>query len=180
MTKPGVGGRPKNPPKAKKMLKEIVPVDLIFNEDELELYNSLVDVYLGDFDQKDLTSADMDDIMGLATNKVLEIRLLKTSKNDEAKQLDISNAMEKLRKQSEKMKENLSARRRDRVDPNKYKGFSIVNLAVAFDEKRKEDLMQKKRELKKNQEDALSSRKDYKGNQYDSDVKEKDEDFEYD
>lgn len=169
------GGRPKNPPKPKKMLKEIVPVDSIFEEDELGLYNSLVDVYLNDFDQNELTSADMDDIMGLATNKVLEIRLLKDSKGDSAKQIDISNAMEKLRKQSEKMKENLSARRRDRVDPNKYKGFSIVNLAVAFDENRRMELMKKRDDLKKRQEEALEQRKDYKGNQFDSDVKEKEE-----
>lgn len=168
-------GRPKNPPKPRRMLKEIVPVNLIFEEDELELYNSLVDVYLNDFDQDELTSADMDDIMSLATNKVLEIRLLKESKGDASKQIDISNSMEKLRKQSEKMKENLSARRRDRIDPNRYKGFSIVNLAVAFDEARKRELLKKRDQLKKRQEEAVEQRKNYTGNQYDSDVKEKDE-----
>jgi len=175
MTKKNLGGRPKNPPKPKKMLKEIVPVESIFEEDELGLYNSLVDVYLHDFDQNELTSADMDDIMGLATNKVLEIRLLKDSRGDSSKQIDISNAMEKLRKQSEKMKENLSARRRDRVDPNKYKGFSIVNLAVAFDESRRLALLKKRDELKKRQKEALEQRGDYKGNQLDADVKEKEE-----
>jgi hypothetical protein len=172
-------GRPKNPPKPRKMLKEIVPVNLIFEDDEMELYSSLVDVYLNDFDQNDLTSADMDDIMSLATNKVLEIRLLKESKGDASKQIDISNAMEKLRKQSEKMKENLSARRRDRIDPNKYKGFSIVNLAVAFDENRKKELLKKREQLKKRQEEALDKRQGYVGNQFDADVKEKEE-VEYD
>jgi hypothetical protein len=173
------GGRPKNPPKPKKMLKEIMPVDQIFDEEELALYNSLVDVYMADFDQNDLTSADIDDIMGLAINKVLEMRLLKSSKGDAEKHIDVSNAMEKLRKQTEKMKENLSARRRDRVDPNKYKGFSIVNLAVAFDDKRKEELISKRKKQKARQKEVLAKREGYTGNQFDNDVKEKDE-VEYD
>jgi len=172
-------GRPKNPPKTKKMLKEIVPINLIFKEDEIPFYNSLIDVYLSDFDQNDLTSADMDDIMNLATNKVLETRLLKESKDDSDKHIDVSNAMDKMRKQSEKMKENLASRRRDRIDPNKYKGFSIVNLAVAFDQKRKDLLNKKTSELRKKQDEALEKRKDYDGNKYDVDVKEK-EDVKYD
>ena len=172
-------GRPKNPPAPKKMLKEIMPVAQIFSEEELDLYNSLVDVYLDDFDKNELTSADMDDIMNLATNKVLEIRLLKESKDDSNNYLDVSNAMEKLRKQSEKMKENLSARRRDRIDPNKYKGFSIINLAVAFDEGRKAEMLNKRDKLKREQEEVLAGRGSYDGNRSDPDVKEKEE-HEYD
>ena len=174
-----MAGRPKNPPKPKKMLKEIMPVNLIFDPEELELYNNLVDVYLNDFDENDLTSADMDDVMGLAINKVLEMRLLKDSKGDSAKHIDVSNAMEKLRKQSEKMKENLSSRRRDRIDPNKYKGFSIVNLAVAFDNERKRKLMDKRNDLKVKEHESLEQRKGYVGNKYDSDVKDREE-VEYD
>jgi non-homologous end joining protein Ku len=136
-------GRPKNPLKPKKLMKEVLPVDQIFKPDELELYNSLIDIYLADFDQSDLTSADMDDIMSMAINKVLEIQLLKSAKDNTNKKMDISSAMEKIRRQTEKMKENLSSRRRDRIDPNKYKGFSIVNLAVAFDNDKKEQLLKK-------------------------------------
>jgi hypothetical protein len=77
------------------------------------------------------------------------------------------------------MKENLSARRRDRIDPNKYKGFSIVNLAVAFDEEKKSAMLNKRDELKKEQEEVLARRGSYDGNRSDPDVKEKEE-HEYD
>lgn len=168
-------GRPKNPPKPRELMKDIFPVNSIFEEHELKIYNSYVDTYLNDFDENELTVSDMDDIMNLATNKVLEIRLLEESKGDATKHLDISNAMEKLRKQSEKMKESLSSRRRDRIDPNKYKGFSIVNLAVAFDDERKAALKKKQKDLSVEQEKAFKSRGKYVGNMEDSDVKEKEE-----
>ena len=162
-------GRPKNPPTAKKMLKELVPVKDIFDDDELVIYNSLVDIYIKDFDEDDLTAGDMDDIMTLATNKVLEIRLLKSSKGDSDRQIDISSSIEKLRKQTEKIKENLSSRRKDRIDPNEYKGFSIVDLAVAFDQKKRFSIEEKARKLKENQKKELEKFKKYQGNRYDVD-----------
>jgi len=163
-------GRPKNPPEHKEILKEIIPIKDIFDEDEERIYNSLVDVYLKDFDEGDLTSSDMDDIFSLAMNRVLEIRLLKDSKGDIDKQVDVSAAIEKLRKQSEKIKENLSSRRRDRINPNEFKGFSIVDLAVAYDEDRKHVLMAKVEDLKEEERRILEQRKDYTGNRYDVDV----------
>lgn len=175
--KKGRSGRPKNPPTPKKLLKEVLPVIDIFTEDELSIYNDLVDVYMEDFDEGDLKSSDIDDILDLAKNRVLEFRLLKTSKEDIDKQLDASAAIEKLRKQNDKIKENLSSRRRDRIDPNKYKGFSIVDLAVAFDNERKYELTEKVRKLSKEEEKILENRKDYGGNRYDLDVKEKDEGY---
>ena len=165
-------GRPKAPPKPRKMLKEIVPVSDIFSPEELEIYKSLVDIYMADFDEEDLTSADIDDIMVLATNKVLEIRLLKSSKDDVDKQLDISTSIEKLRKQTEKIKENLSARRKDRINPNEYKGFSIVDLAVAFDQAKRAKLENKARELKQEQDEALALLKQNPVNRFDIDGEE--------
>jgi hypothetical protein len=163
-------GRPKNPPTAKKMLKEVLPIDQIFNEDEIELYNKLVDVYLQDFDTDDLTSSDMDDILDLAKNRVFEFRLLKESK-DSANILDTSTAIEKLSKKNEKIKENLSSRRRDRINPNEFKGFSIVDLAVAYDVDKKAKLQKKADKLKQEEQEMLENRRDYKGNRYDADVK---------
>jgi len=163
-------GRPKNPPAYKEILKNIIPIKDIFDEDEEKIYNSLVDVYLKDFDEGDLTSSDMDDIFSLAMNRVLEIRLLKNSKGNVDKQVDVSAAIEKLRKQTEKIKENLSSRRRDRINPNEFKGFSIVDLAVAFDEDRKQTLMAKDEDLKAEERRILAQRKDYTGNRYDVDV----------
>lgn len=166
-------GRPKNPPRPKEMLKEVLPVADLFDDDELRIYNSLVDIYLKDFEDEDLSSGDMDDILGLAMNRVFEIRLLRTSKGNPDKQLDISNAIEKLRKQDDNLKSNLSTRRRDRINPNEFKGFSIVDLAVAFDEDKKMVLKEKIRRLKQEEEQMLERRSNYSGNRYDVDTVEK-------
>lgn len=148
-------GRPKNPPKARELLKNILPVKDMFDDEEFKIYNDLVDIYLNDFDEDDLTSSDIDDIMTLATNKILEIRLLKASKDNVDKHLNYSSAIEKLRKQSDKIKDNLSSRRKDRLDPNEFKGFSIVDLAVAYDDEKKAALEEKARAKKERQEAML-------------------------
>ena len=133
-------GRPPKPPKPKKMLKEILPVDDIFDVEEKALFNNLIDVYIADFDIDDLTSSDMDDILDLAKNRVLEFRLLKNSKDSISKQMDAAMAIEKLSRKNEKIKESLSSRRKDRINPNDLKGFSIVDLAVAFNQEKKQQL----------------------------------------
>jgi len=165
-------GRPPNPPSPKKMLKEVLPITDIFNEDEVILYNKLVDVYIDDFDADDLTSNDMDDILDLAKNRVLEFRLLKDSKDNIDKQLDVAAAIEKLGKKNEKIKENLSSRRKDRINPNEFKGFSIVDLAIAHTNEKKLKLKKKVDKMKKEESELLKNRKDYAGNRYDIDVKE--------
>lgn len=154
-------GRPKNPPKAREILKDIIPINEMFEEDELPIYNNLIDIYLKDFDEDDLTSSDIDDIMTLATNKVLEIRMMKASKGKADRHLDYSLSLEKLRKQSDKIKDNLSARRKDRIDPNAFKGFSIVDIAVAFDDQKKAKLEIKARRMKEVQEEAANALRDY-------------------
>ena len=161
-------GRPKNPPKPRELLKDIIPINDMFNKDEIPIYNNLIDIYLKDFDEDDLTSSDVDDIMTLATNKILEIRMMKASKDDVERHLDYSNSLEKIRKQSDKLKDNLSSRRKDRIDPNKFKGFSIVDLAVAFDDSKKAKMEKKAREMKEAQESYEKSLKDY-GNRADKD-----------
>jgi len=168
-------GRPKNPPKPQEMLKELIPFDDIFEEDEKKIYYSLVDIYLNDFDKDDLTSSDVDDIMSLATNKVLEIRLLKSSKGNADKQLDVSNAIEKIRKQTEKIKDNLSSRRKDRINPHEHKGFSIVDLAVAYDQQRKKRFAERVKANKQEEAEALVEYKKFEGNKNDIDVKIKDD-----
>lgn len=168
-------GRPKNPPTPKRMLKEVLPIELIFDEDEIDLYNQLVDVYLQDFDVEDLTSSDMDDILDLAKNRVLEFRLLKTGK-DSANVLDTAGAIEKLGKKNEKIKESLSTRRRDRINPNEFKGFSIVDLAINFNQEKKRAMEEKMAKLREEQKKMEEKRADYHGNRYDSDVKERRED----
>ena len=169
--KPKVG-RPKKATSPKRMLENILPVEDIFEDDELKLYRELVKVYMADFDADDLTSSDMDDILDLAKNRVLEFRLLRETKGNPEKQLDVAATIEKLSKKNEKIKESLSFRRKDRINPNEFKGFSIVDLAVAFDQAKKFKLQEKVLKLKEEEKEALEKRKDYKGNKEDIGITE--------
>lgn len=165
--KKGKVGRPKKAPSPEKMLKDILPMENIFEEAELKMYRELVEVYMADFDAEDLTSSDMDDILDLSKNRVLEFRLLEGTKGNPDKQLDVAATVEKLSKKNEKIKESLSFRRKDRINPNEFKGFSIVDLAVAFDMEKKAKLQNKITKLKGEEKVALEKRKDYTGNKYD-------------
>ena len=162
-------GRPKKVPKPNELIRSHLPVDEVFDEKELATYNKLVDVYLKDFDDEELNSNDMDDIINLAINRVMEFRLLKESKGNVTEHVNVSAAIEKLRKHNAIIKENLFARRKDRIDPNKYKGYSIVDLVASFDEERMRKLREREDKLQKEERDIMKKRKDYKGNRDDKD-----------
>lgn len=175
-------GRKKNPPKPKKLIKEIIPIEEIFEPAEVSLYHDLVDVYMSDFDTDDLTSSDVDDIMDLAKNRVLEFRLLKTAKDSDDKidrQLDISAAVEKIKKENKVLKESLSTRRKDRINPNEFKGFSIVDLAVAFDEEKKRKLNEQIYKNRAEEQVVTEERSDYVGNKFDPDAKHREEEDDF-
>jgi len=161
-------GRPKKPPVIGKVIKDIIPIVDIFNYDEQTMYKDLLSVYLQDFDDNDMTSSDMDDVISLAMNKVLSYRLLKDSKNDPDKQLDISSAIEKMDRRCEKIKESLSSRRKDRVDPNALKGFSIVDLAVAYDDDVRAQHQKRLSKMRGEEQEMIIKRKNYHGNRYDA------------
>jgi hypothetical protein len=151
-------GRPKSPPKFRELMEELMPTEEIFEEDEIKMYEGLISIYLKDFDEENLTANDMDDLMGIALNKVLEMRLLKDSKGAKTdKLLDASASIEKIRKQTEKLKENLATRRKDRIDPKKFSGFSIVDLAVSYDMEKKREMMDKATKFRKEEEKTLES-----------------------
>ena len=153
----GKRGRPKKIPKFKDLLRNTIPAADIFDESELATYEALVGIYLKDFDESQLTANDMDDIMSIAMNRVLEIRLLRASKGDAAMQIDASTAIERLRKQTEKLKDNLAARRKDRIDPKKYSGFSIVDMAVSFDMEKKREVMERASNMVVKEEEVKKS-----------------------
>lgn len=161
-------GRPKNPPKFRELMDDLIPADEIFEPDELKMYRGLISIYLKDFDEEQLTANDMDDLMSIALNKVLEIRLLKDSK-DKGSHIDTSASIERLRKQTERMKENLAARRKDRIDPKKFSGFSIVDLAVAYDMEKKRKMLGQAAEFEKEEEETLESEL-LVGNKHDADA----------
>lgn len=156
-------GRPKKP-KIKKLIKDILPLDALFTESEADMYEDYVDAYLNDFDADDLIASDMDDIMNLAMNKILAYRLLKESKDNVDAQLDVAAAIEKLDKRNEKIKESLSTRRKDRIDPNAFKGFSIVDLAIALDQDVKRKHTERLDRLRAEESKMLKKRESYSGN----------------
>lgn len=162
-------GRKPLPPSLKVMIKDRVPMRDIFDDDELSLYNDLVGIYLSDFEDEDLTSSDMDDIIDLAKNRVLEFRLLKKSKEDIDDQIACATTIEKLSKKNDKIKENLQNRRRDRFDPNDIKGMSIVDLVIAYDEEKKTRLDDQIKQMNSDQKRILKSRQNYHGNKLDED-----------
>lgn len=162
-------GRPKAMPNLKEMLSKYIPASDIFSEDERTMYEGLINIYLQDFDEDQLTANDLDDILSISMNRVLEFRLLKSSKNDSTAHIDASSAIEKIRRQTDKLKENLANRRRDRVDPKKFSGFSIVDLAASFDNERKSKLLKLDGELIDEERDILEA-DEMVGNQMDGDI----------
>ena len=168
-------GKPKKPV-IKKLIKEIIPTADIFSEDEARMYEEFMDAYLADFDADELISSDMDDIMNLALNKVLSFRLLRESKDDTDRQIDIAATLEKLDKRNEKIKESLSTRRRDRINPNELKGFSIVDLAVAYDQEAKAAQAKRMEKLRKEEKAILKKRESYEGNKNDVEENKRGED----
>jgi len=162
-------GRPKKPKPIKTLVNEIIPADDIFNKDEKVLYDKFLEAYLQDFDEDQLTSNDMDDIVSIAVNRVLELRLLKAGRDDTDVHIDSSMTIERLRKQSEKLKENLATRRRDRIDPKKMSGFSIMELAASFDKNKKQAVDKKTIEFLKEEKEVRKS-KELIGNRLDPDV----------
>ena len=162
-------GRPKNPPKFKELMEELMYTSDIFEPDELEMFKGLSGIYLKDFDEEHLTANDVDDILTIAVNKVLETRLLKASKGHTDMQIDTSVAIERLRKATEKLKENLATRRKDRIDPKKFGGFSIVDIAVAYDMDKKRELMDQS--IKFKEEEVETSKSELLiGNKQDADA----------
>jgi len=168
-------GKPKKPV-IKKLIKEIIPTDKIFSKDEAQMYEDYMEAYLADFDADELISSDMDDIMNLSLNKVLSFRLLKESKDDTDRQIDIAATLEKLDKRNEKIKESLSTRRRDRINPNELKGFSIVDIAVAFDQEAKNVQAKRMLKLRKEEKEMLKKRESYEGNRNDVEENRRGED----
>jgi hypothetical protein len=136
-------GRPKKPLKFSDLVDSIYPIDQMFNESEMKLFNGIIEMLLRDFDEDQLSVNDMDDLVALTVNRVLETRLLKESKGDVAKAIDAASTIDKFRKQNDKIKQGLAARRTDRIDPKKFSGFSIIDLVAMWDANKKKKLEDK-------------------------------------
>jgi hypothetical protein len=122
------------------LLEILVPMREVVNSaDEEDLFFGIMKRFVSDIPKGELNSFDLDDICNLALNRVLEVRLLKAAKESPKMILDAASTIERFRKNSEKLKANLASRRTDRVDTKNKQSFSIVDLAVGFDEKKREE-----------------------------------------
>ena len=130
----------------------------LIDEEEEEVFFGTIKLFIKDFPKGDLGASDVDDIASLALNRILELRLLKESKAHPRRILDISSAIERFRKNSEKVKMSLSGRRMDRVDTKHKGGFSIVDIAVGFDDIRRKELEDKVRVMNEEEEQFLLNR----------------------
>jgi len=147
-----------------KIIDKIVPaVDILESRQEQENYYNYIKLILDDFDVEELTGSDIDDILTLAVNRVIENRLLKASKGKTARVLDISNAIDRFKKVSEKIKGGLASRRVDRVDLKTRPAFSIVDLAVELDQQDRADFDERIKKMEQERDRYLPPKRDEKG-----------------
>ncbi len=134
------------------------------NRDEQETFYNTIKFFIKDFDAKELSFSDYDDIVTLAINKILEQRLLKAATNGEKLVLEAAPTLEKLRKHSDKIKMNLASRRVDRIDLKTKPALSIVELAAHLEAEKKLDLQRRMDELEKRAAEHLPPPRDELGN----------------
>ena len=128
------------------------------DSDEEDIFFGTIRFFVRDFPKGELSASDLDDVANLALNRVLELRLLVEAKKNPKRVVDVSSSIEKFRKNSEKIKMGLASRRMDRIDTKNKTSFSIMDLAVAFDESRKKDLEDKVQKMDDEEEEFLNSK----------------------
>lgn len=147
------------------IIDSIMPARKVLkNRDEQLIFYNVIKLFIKDFDIKELTFSDLDDIVTLAINKILEQRLLKAATSGEKLVLEAAPTLEKLRKHSDKIKTNLASRRVDRIDLKTKPALSIVELAAHLDAEKKLDFQKRMEELEKKAIEHVPPARDEIGN----------------
>lgn len=124
-----------------KLIEILLPMrEALANEDEEDVFFGIIKHFISDFPKNDLGASDIDDLANLALNRILELRLLKETKEHPRRILDIAASIERFRKNSEKIKMGLANRRMDRIDTKSRGGISIVDLVERFDSDKRTEL----------------------------------------
>jgi len=152
------------------LIDRVFPTYQTLDKKEQITFNNISAAYLKDFENEELSYSDIDDVLSLALNKILELRLLKKAKKKPNLLSDTFISLEKLKKQNDKLKESLANTRKERKKHSLKSGVSILDLAASFDEERKEKLEKKEIELLKNEKEFIKHRIS-KGNEDDLDAK---------
>ncbi len=122
-------------------LLKLFPVDELMDPLEQETYYSVLELYLNDFDRESLSAMDLDGILTLAINRVLEKRMLAVLHSRPSTLAEVMPSLQKIQQYSEKIKETLAVRRKDRIDPKTASNYTILDLALKFDADRKAQLI---------------------------------------
>lgn len=147
------------------IIDSIMPARKVLKDrGEQEIFYNVIKLFIKDFDMKELSFSDLDDIVTLAINKILEQRLLKAATSGEKLVLEAAPTLEKLRKHSDKIKTNLASRRVDRIDLKTKPALSIVELAAHLDEQKKLDFQKRMSDLEKAVEEHVPPPRDESGN----------------
>jgi len=152
------------------LVDKVFPTYQTLDKAEQVIFNNISATYLKDFENEELSYSDIDDVFSLALNKILELRLLKRCKGKPSLISELFISIEKIKKQSDKLKEALANTRKERKKHTLKSGVSILDLAASFDEERKIELEKKEKELLKKEKEFLKNRK-YIGNKDDMDAK---------
>lgn len=136
-----------------KVFENVMPARDVFNDrKEQEIYYHNINLFLKDFDVDELTFSDIEDIISFSRNQVIIYRLLKASRDNPKNTIEASQAIERYQKQTEKIKDNLGSRRRDRVDLKNKQGFSIIDLVADTDADQERRFEEKIKALKEEKE----------------------------
>lgn len=147
----------------KDTVKSFLPDRRVMKDaDEEVLFYRSFNAFLKDFQLDELSASDFEDISSLALNKILESRLLSVSASDPNALIDATTSIEKYRKHSDKIKNNLANRRSDRIDPSKKQNFSIVDIVQAFDDDMRDKFNERIKGYEKEKEEFVRKKK--KGN----------------
>lgn len=120
------------------LVKKLIPERGVFTAEEKRRFTGIVVQYLTDFKNEEPTASDADDIFEIAKSDILEMRILKATKNDPAAMIHSNQALEKIYKRKQTAKENLAARRSDRKDDRAAREVTIVDLVVRYDAEQKQ------------------------------------------
>lgn len=130
---------------SEELLETIIPKKDVFKGNEQERFTLYLKAYIKEYGSKgaELTISDLDDISQLCKNKILEDRLLKEAKSSDVGVADVMAAIDRLKKDNVKLKEQLASTRRDRVDPRAGQVITVMDLLEDYSRGTREGLERK-------------------------------------
>lgn len=109
--------------------------DVCKGKSEEDRFLNYVKEYLKEYSKKgtELTISDMDDLAQLCLNNIVMTRMYKEHKDDVQ---EVMAAIDRLKKDNIKLKENLASTRRDRVDPRAGQTVTVMDLLTEYEQDR--------------------------------------------